>query len=199
MSEHIHTAQVTPQDTPRLLELFDACRSTCFCRYWHFEGHRNDWLDRCANDPKLNRERASAAWRAEDDAGRGVLAAAGSRVIGWMKLAPALALPKLYGQRLYAGLPCFDDVPRDEVMTVGCFLVHPEHRRRGVAGALLKEGLLLAAKRGATHVEALPRRGDYLYPEALAMGPFSVFERAGFEVVREFEPYPVLRKTLVDR
>src|SRR5262249_28771934 len=49
-----------------LRALFDACHSTCFCRYWHFSGTKNEWLDRCANRPEENSAELEAAVRAQD-------------------------------------------------------------------------------------------------------------------------------------
>ena len=39
--------------------LFDAAGSPCFCRFWHFTGTNNEWLDRCANASSSSATRAS--------------------------------------------------------------------------------------------------------------------------------------------
>ena len=38
----------------RWAELFGRAASPCFCRYWHFEGTKNDWLAQCAFEPQVN-------------------------------------------------------------------------------------------------------------------------------------------------
>ena len=49
---------------------------------------------------------------------------------------------------------------------------------------------------GATSLEAFPRSDVDVADAALMMGPLALFVRAGFEVVHDFSPYPVLRKPL---
>ena len=77
---------------PRLLAFFEASASTCYCRYWHFTGTKNDWLDRCANRPEENAAELAAAVRAADPGARGLLAIDDrGDVVGWMKLTPRSA------------------------------------------------------------------------------------------------------------
>jgi hypothetical protein len=68
-----------------------------------------------------------------------------------------------------------------------------------VADSLLAGGLELAAAHGAKSVEAFPRRAEGVPAEQLWTGPFSIYERAGFRVVTELCPYPVLRLDLAER
>ena len=126
---------------------------------------------------------------------RGVVAVASGRVIGWMKLSPAASMHKLYEQKPYRGLPCFSR-DRAGVFVVGCFLVDPEWRRRGVSRALLERGVELAQSWGARAIEAFPRSAEPVSEELLWTGAPSVFRRAGFEVVDDSGPYPVLRRSL---
>jgi GNAT superfamily N-acetyltransferase len=116
-------------------------------------------------------------------------------LIGWLKLSPAALMGKLYEQRLYKGLPCLQ---RDAagVWTVGCLFVREDQRRRGVATALLAGAIQSAADAGARALEAFPRSDLDVAAAALMMGPLALFVRAGFEVVHEFAPYPVLRLEL---
>jgi GNAT superfamily N-acetyltransferase len=115
--------------------------------------------------------------------------------VGWMKQAPAALMGKLYDQRLYRGLPCFDS-PRESTETIGCFLVDERWRRHGVASALLTFGIQSARRRGARAVEAFPRRAEGVSDAEYWMGPVEVFVRAGFRVIHDFGPYPVLRLAL---
>jgi GNAT superfamily N-acetyltransferase len=135
------------------------------------------------------------ALETRSDEALGVVTVDGSRALGWMKIAPAASVPKLYAQRLYARLPCFDG-PRDCVMTIGCALVDPAERRTGVASELLSAAIALARRRGAASLEAFPRRAEGLRDDEAWTGPFSLFERAGFRVVNDFSPYPVMRLSL---
>ena len=174
--------------------LFDRVGSTCFCRYFHFEGDKNAWLGRLFHEPEQNR--AELAEHARAPGLHGVVARIDDgRVAGWMKLEPALALPKLYEQRTYKNLPIFGG-DRAHVWTVGCFLVEPELRRRGIARALLARGIELARAAGARSLEAFPRRAEGVADEQLFTGPLALFAAEGFTVVHEQTQYPVLRRDL---
>ena len=81
---------------------------------------------------------------------------------------------------------------------VGCFLVDEAWRNRGVAEALLGGGLAIAKRAGARSVEAFPRRVEGVPAEQLWTGPVGIFERAGFRVVTELCPYPVMRIELAE-
>jgi GNAT superfamily N-acetyltransferase len=184
--------------------LFEACGCTCYCRYWHFGGGKNDWLARCFEDPAANRAEQAAALR---DAGRAAHEARGliafddadadlepAKAVGWIKLAPRDALAKLTRQGAYRSLRL--EGPSD-VWSVGCFLVDPAHRRRGVARALLEASDDAVRAWGGRHLEAYPHRAAYaLRDEEAWMGPEALFAACGFVSVHDVAPYPVLRKAL---
>ena len=174
--------------------LFERAASGCYCEWWHFEGDKNAWLARLAHAPEANRERLVE--RAETEGLTGLVAVdRNGDAVGWMKLTPASAVPKLYAQRPYRGLACFAE-NRDRTLTVGCFLVDPAWRRRGVAEALLRAGIELARASDAVAVEAFPRHAEDLRDEELWTGPHGLFRRHGFEVVHELGQYPVVRRML---
>jgi GNAT superfamily N-acetyltransferase len=182
------------RDAPALAELFTRAGTDCHCEWWHFEGDKNEWLARLFHAPEANR--AALIERARSSESSGVVAVTPtSEVVGWMKLTAASAVPKLYAQRPYRGLPVLAE-RRHETMTVGCFLVDPAWRRRGVAASLLAKGLELARTAGASAVEAFPRRSDALRDEELWTGPYDLYTRHGFEVVHDLVQYPVLRRML---
>lgn len=166
----------------------------CHCRYFHFEGDKNEWLARCAFEVDKNRAELEAAAASDDLEGVVALAPDG-RVVGWMKLVQAERVPKLYEQRPYRGLPCFGG-DRSGVFTVGCFLVDENERRKGVAKGLLRAGIDVARGVGARALEAFPRRAEDVSDAELFAGPFRLFVAEGFEVVNDFGPYPVLRLEL---
>ncbi len=168
----------------------------CYCRYWHFEGNHREWLARCAHEPETHRVELLAACGAGSNEAAGMVALTEqNELIGWLKLAPATVMGKLYDQRLYKGLPCLNR-PLDGVWTVGCLFVAERHRRRGVAAALLAGAVDAARGGGARSIEAFPRSDVDVADAALMMGPLALFVHAGFEVVHDFSPYPVLRKRL---
>ena len=155
-------------------------------------GDKNAWLHRSVHQPENNAEEMRAALQRGSAEMGGVVARLADEIVGWMKLAPAGTLDKLYAQRLYRGLECLSG-DRTGVYTIACFLVDPAVRRQGVARALVDAGLSLAERLGARTVEAFPRRADMLRPEEMWTGPMAALEGAGFRVVHDFAPYPVLR------
>jgi GNAT superfamily N-acetyltransferase len=186
---------VEPAHAPGLVALFERNHVPCYCQFWHFAGDKNAWLDRCAHAPELNRQALTVAVAERSEAMRGVVAVADDEIVGWMKLAPAELLSKLYDQRVYRRLPCFAG-DRRGVYAIGCFLVDEAWRRRGVARALIGGGVLAARSWGATAIEAFPRRSETAGAEELWTGPPEALLAEGFEVINDFQPYPVLRLAL---
>jgi GNAT superfamily N-acetyltransferase len=189
-----------PEHAERLAALFEAAGSPCYCRFWHFDGTNNAWLARCAEAAAENRAELEARLAEGSDEARGIVAIDGPEVVGWLKVAPAAAMKKAYDRRLYRGLPCFEG-DREGVLLVGCALVHPGQRRRGVATALVAGAVRLAGPLwGARALEALPRRPrEAVSDEELWTGPMGAYMANGFVEVSTFEPYPVLRRELPSR
>jgi GNAT superfamily N-acetyltransferase len=173
-----------------LVSLFARTGTPCHCQYWNFSGDKNSWLDRLFHAPDQNRDAFVAGL--ESPGLKGVVALNAGQAVGWMKLCPAARVPKLYEQRLYKGLPCFGGA-RDGILTVGCMLVDEDWRRQGVARSLLRTGIELAVAAHARAIEAFPRRHEHARAPELWLGPVNVFLDAGFRIVNDFAPYPVLR------
>ena len=173
-----------------LVELFARTGTPCHCQYWHFSGDKNAWLDRLFHAPEDNRSAFVAGLESTEL--KGVVALVEGQAVGWMKLCAAERVPKLYEQRLYKGLPCFAG-PRAGILTIGCMLVDESWRRRGVARRLVQTGIELAHAVRATGIEAFPRSHEHAQAPELWLGPINVFLEAGFRIVNDFAPYPVLR------
>lgn len=184
-----------PAHSAALLALFERSGTACHCQYWHFGGDKNAWLDRLFHAPEQNRSAFVDGLAAPGM--KGVVALRGGLAVGWMKLCPAASIPKLYDQRLYKSLPCFNG-PRDGVLTVGCLLVDEGLRRKGVARALVRRGVELARQAGARAIEAFPRRSEHASAPELWTGPPAIFLELGFGIVNDFGPYPVLRHDLAE-
>jgi GNAT superfamily N-acetyltransferase len=191
----LELAAATAEHTPVLLGLFERTNTPCHCQYWHFAGDKNAWLDRLFHAPEQNRSAFVESLAGAGAEPRGVVALHAGQAVGWLKLSPAERLPKLYDQRLYRGLPAFSGA-RDGVLTIGCLLVDESFRRRGVARAMVEHAIVVAEARGARSIEAFPRRSDQAGAAELWTGPFNIFEQAGFQIVSDFGPYPVLRYTV---
>lgn len=183
-------------DAPALGALFQRAECPCHCQYWTFEGDHRAWQLRMATEPEENAN--LLANQLKEGTTRGVIALAGGqsdRIVGWSRLGQPAELGRLYGGRLYKGLPCFTG-DRSGVLAVGCLLVEPMLRRRGVASALVRGQLDYARTLGARAVEAFPRGAVDVSDGEQWMGPAAIYGALGFHVVHDFAPYPVLRKDL---
>jgi GNAT superfamily N-acetyltransferase len=184
-----------------LLALFEASGNGCYCGYWYFQGDKNAWLERCYLKPQENR--AALVSRLAGDELCGVVArpSGGGAICGWLNVSRAAHLTRLYDQRIYKGLPCFQPAqgPRESVYAVACNYVAEQERGRGVGRALLSCAIEEARRAGGSALEAFPRAaplGERLRPDELQMGPEGLFLAAGFAPVSDFRPYPVLRLEL---
>jgi GNAT superfamily N-acetyltransferase len=183
---------VAPIHLDALAELFRACECPCFCQYWHFEGDKNAWLERCAQSPEVN-ESALRADVGRGEAAAGLVALDDSRVMGWMKLAPRATLPKLRGRSVYRALDLGSD---DGVLSIACMLVHPDARGSGIARGLVTAATRMAHDRGARAIEAYPHARSGLGAHEAWMGPHALLVSLGFKRVAGDDVYPVLRFTV---
>ena len=184
---------LTPEHHDGLVSLLDNTSRGCFCRWWHFGGDDYSWQERCNLSPDANRADLRQAMACDSEQVRGVVALDDEQVVGWLKLSPAKQIDKLFRRRVYRSLDCFGG-RRDDVLGVGCVLVAPAFRRRGVTSVLVAGAIEAARASGARSIEAFPRRPrEVVRDDEMWMGPPSVFAHHGFEEIAGPEPYPVLR------
>jgi GNAT superfamily N-acetyltransferase len=190
-----------PENVGAWTALFERASSHCFCRWWHFGGTKNEWLARCAMDSDANRAEAEASLQARTDDALGLVAFRESAAVGWMKLSPRAAVPKLRKLPIYRSV----DLGADEgVWSIGCFLIDPTERQHGVAGALLDAAPAFVRARGGHAIEGYPKHVHEsaharLHDEEALMGPEALFTSRGFTRVAEEQTtkmYPVYRLTL---
>jgi GNAT superfamily N-acetyltransferase len=186
--------------------LFEACGSGCFCRYWHFEGTKNEWLARTFEAPRQNQDEQHSLVERDDLGARGLLATDdddSAAALGWMKLAPRARMTKLRRLGPYRSLQDDSATQGDAVWVIGCLLVHPAHRGRGVARRLIAAADDHVRAWGGSAVEAYPRgTADAtvrLHPEEAWMGTDALFASLGFARVAGDPAYPVYRKPLERR
>jgi ribosomal protein S18 acetylase RimI-like enzyme len=148
----------------------------CWCMYW-----RDRALDH--GEPKkramqkLVRAGREPGLLAYDDA---------DEPVGWVSVGPreefsAIRRSPQYRPREAGG--------GDAVWSLVCFTVDKDAQRRGVAAALLEAAVEHAFARGASSLEAYPHKSE----QTNYMGHVELFERAGFEPVRETSKRVVMR------
>lgn len=136
--------------------------------------------------------RADLKALAESGTPPGLVAYRGRTPVGWVSLAPREEFKRL------ARSPVMKPVDEKPVWSIICFVIPSEHRRQGIAHALLRGAVEYARKRGARRVEAYPvdKHGKCADTE-LWFGTKSMFDRAGFEEVARRKPTrPVVRLAL---
>jgi GNAT superfamily N-acetyltransferase len=146
----------------------------CWCQAWRIEkGER--WGD-VKGVPAKERLRRGI----ESGTTFGVLAFDVETPIGWCTYGPRDSFPRLNRAR---SLRC-DDSSR--VWSVPCFFVLRNHRRQGVAKALLDHALGAMAERGVEIVEGYPvapnKDGSTIAAFSWT-GTVALFEKAGFDLV----------------
>ena len=110
----------------------------------------------------------------------GILAYSGKQAIGWCSVSPRVEFARLAKART---LKPVDDKP---VWSIVCLFVEKDHRRNGVASALLAAAAEYAFSRGATIVEGYPvvPKKERM-PDTFAFsGVPAAFEAVGFKLLK---------------
>jgi len=120
----------------------------------------------------------------------GLIAYEGKVPVGWVTLGPREEFARLERS------PVMKPVDEKPVWSIICFVVPSEHRRKGVAHALLQGAIAYAKKQGAALLEGYPvdKRGRSS-DENMWFGAKSMYDRAGFkEVARRKPARPIVRR-----
>jgi GNAT superfamily N-acetyltransferase len=158
------------------------CGGWCYCAAWHvptWEG----WGDRTSVQNRNVRETLFA-----DHIYDGYLIYFDGQAKGWCQVAPRDLYPKLVSTY---GLEA-----NREVWAVTCMVLAEEYHGTGLAHFVLVQILADLRKRGIKHVQAFPHLGENLPKEDVWTGPYSIYLKAGFRVIRADSLRPVLEKTL---
>lgn len=144
-----------------------------------------------ANGEKGNK----AALKALVDANRvpGLIAYMGKRAVGWISVAPRAEYGRIDRSAIYK------PIDKKAAWAIVCLLVHADHRREGIAQAMINAAAEYAKSHGAEVVEAYPAetQGKERPAQKLFYGTDVMFSRAGFnEVARHKATRPIYRKTV---
>jgi GNAT superfamily N-acetyltransferase len=173
----IVTIEVRPVDADRWPDLEDlfgpsGAYSGCWCMWFRIPGR-----DFSRNGNAGNRAALEAVVGRGEPVG--LLAYADGVPVGWAAVAPRSAYQRILRS------PALKPADPDEagVWSIPCFFIGREHRRAGVAGALLGAAVDYARTEGATALEGYPvDTGAGRVPPAaeLFTGTVGLFTRAGF-------------------
>ena len=179
---------LTPGRLPDFLTFFDneafADNSRwgfCFCQFMYVDHYKVNWNERTAAE-----NRAAACDRICTGRMQGHLAYRDGKPVGWCNAAPRILLDAFE-----------PDPDTAKFGHITCFIVAKDHRRTGVATALLESACAGLKAQGLQIVEASPlveASGD----AANHYGPLSMYLAAGFREHRRTEDGKiVVRRELV--
>ncbi|MDR1263882.1 MAG: GNAT family N-acetyltransferase [Oscillospiraceae bacterium] len=121
---------------------------------------------------------------------QGYLAFVDGISVGWCNVNDKANFPKESANRAKLYAPA---EKREKIVV--CFEIAPEHRRKGIATALLQRAVDDARAGGYAAIESFPQRRDGRY-EWNFTGPVQLYKKAGFVIVNERENDYVMRKEL---
>jgi GNAT superfamily N-acetyltransferase len=163
---------LTPERFTDLVKLFgpNGANSGCWCMWWRVPA--KDWS---ANGNAGNRAAFEEIVRRGEPVG--LLAYHDGTPVGWTALAPRSAYPRLLRSTTLRLEPT-----DGTLWSVTCFYIHRNHRRSGVAVALLDAAVDQARQQKAAAVEGYPvdTSGDRRPSGDLFTGTVSLFAGAGF-------------------
>lgn len=182
--------RLTPELKDDFLQYFEGAAfadnpkwKSCYCQFLYVDHAVVNWPARSADE-----NRAAACDRIACGRMQGLLAYREGQVVGWCNAAPRLMLDS------------FADEPVPDAEHVGqitCFVVACDHRRTGVARALLDEACAMLREQGLRVAEANPSRHAATDAEH-HYGPLSLYLACGFSIVDERpDGLVVVRRPLV--
>lgn len=159
---------------------------SCQCQWWLMTGRQFDARTRDDRRDLLHDELTTAT------VSPALVARIDGEAVGWVRVGPRTAQPRLARTRTFAASPHPWGDPT--VWAVTCFVVRRTARGRGVMAALLDAAVAHARAHGARVVEAYPI--DTAVRDApsneLYTGVLSTFVAAGFREVARPKPHRVI-------
>ena len=160
----------------------------CYCLESHLSREENERLQPFADVLDIRRQLARKM--VEQGFMTGYLIYDGPTVVGWCNAGDKLDfLPVCQYEPLIT-----DHHERGKIKLLYCFDIAPAYRGKGIANLIVEQVLADAKQDGYLFVEAHPsvdRDFPYQY-----RGPVKLYQKFGFEILRELEWCYVMRKTL---
>lgn len=151
--------------------------SKCYCYSYHFTGADEDWT--------REKNRSAVIELISQDKMKGFLAYDDKAAVGWCNA---------NRRSNYQSLTEADDSESD-ICSIVCFLISPAYRRQGIAQKLLEALINEYTSAGFDFIEAYPRKDKHSC-ERNYHGHFSMYEKFGFKIEKEFDDNFVVRKKL---
>lgn len=156
-------------------------RHKCYCIDYHFLGD----VESCTRE----QSRSSVIELIKAKKLRGYLAFDGDIPVGWCN-----ANERSNYQRLLRDYDYVDN-PADKVVSIVCFLILPEYRRKGIARLLLERVITDHSDSDFDFFEAYPKK-EADSNEGNFNGPLALYEKNDFTIHREYADCYALRKRM---
>ena len=197
--------KLSPELCSDYLTYFDQMREEdyedftgCYCVWYHWcEQHETERATyEKAGGNSFKRELAMRL--INEGKLQGYLAYQNGQVIGWVNTNDKESYDRL-SRINYPELWQIEDSlgqsqQKEKVKSIVCYSIAPEFRRQGIAGKLLERVYEDARQEGYDYVEAYPS----LETENIHRnyhGPLGMYEKQGFQVVKEFDDAVIVRKS----
>jgi ribosomal protein S18 acetylase RimI-like enzyme len=152
--------------------------SPCYCQCY-LETPGEEWLQRSAET-----NRNSAIQRIENETMSGFIAFEENNPVGWCHAG------------LKKNIKAFSDEPDGDTAVIVCFIIAPNHRRKGIATILLNYILDTFKAEGVQYIDAYPSKNiektDINYHGFLQM-----YKNAEFKILNEEDDCYLVRKQLI--
>ncbi len=158
--------------------------SDCYCQFYYYANEDKTWEGITGAENRKNTiERIASGGMS------GYLAYLDGMVAGWCNAGRKTMFTRIMNdERLM-------DVNDNKILSVVCYIIAPELRRKGIAGKLLQRVCKDAQKEGFAFVEAYPRLGDLTCAEHYH-GPLELYLKEGFSVFKELSGLDIVRLEL---
>lgn len=191
--------KLTPKVLDDYLEFFDNIAfsdgsewSGCYCVWYHWKDELDEEWTKLDDNSKSDYNRNLAIKMINEGVLNGYLAYQDGKPIGWCNTNDRNQYDRL---SINKRPDVWEDVKLNEkVKSIVCFTVAPNMRKKGISKALLNRVCKDATKEGYIYVEGYP--GISRTDERSYHGPITIFEKAGFSVVRELKSEAIVRKYL---
>jgi ribosomal protein S18 acetylase RimI-like enzyme len=153
----------------------------CYCAFFHHHKDEADWLSKTKSE-----NRKTAIRLIKTGTMKGVLAFHDSKPVAWCNVNKKSVFSFNKGRNEVIG-------PLDDkTLSIVCFLVAPEYRRKGVSNTLLKHVIGYFKTSDYQFLEAYPSLHTKLDSENYH-GPLHLYQNHQFRIIRQFHDYCVLR------
>jgi GNAT superfamily N-acetyltransferase len=161
----------------------------CYCTWYNWTDELENERSKCNDESKKHFKRNLAVKLIEESKLNGFMAYFEGSVVGWCNA----GLKQNY-ERLCREPEFQTNASDKKILSIVCYVVHPDMHRKGIATALLKAVCDDAKKENYDFVEAYP--GTNTDGSPTSHGSYSMYAKQGFEQINSDSKCIIMRKKL---